>query len=118
MAGKYIAEQAAMWVIDFFRHWYAGGLRGFLKTFIKLISVIDRVLALRVSVKNIFTPMYQDRSAMGYVMGFLFRTIRIVTALVLYAVIGTVFAAAYIVWSLIPPYLAVKAINPNVQSLL
>lgn len=43
MAGKYIAEQAVVWVIDFFRHWYAGGFRGFLKTFIKLISVIDRL---------------------------------------------------------------------------
>ncbi len=118
MAAKYIAEQAAGWVIDFFRHWYAGGFRFFSRTFISLLSNLDRSLAFRVSAKNLFKPMYQDRSAMGYVMGFLFRSIRMAVALVLYVAIGAAFMAAYAVWASVPPYLIAKSFNPNVYPIL
>jgi hypothetical protein len=117
MVAKYIAEQAAEWVISFFRHWYAGGFRSFIKAFIKLISVLDRSLAFRVNIKSLFKPMYQDRSAMGYVMGFIFRSIRIIVAFILYVFFGAVFAAAYVAWAFIPPYLFVKSLNINVHPL-
>ena len=118
MAAKYIAEQVMEWITSFFRHWYADGFRLFMKAFVKLVSVFDRSLAFRVSIKSLFKPMYQDRSAMGYTMGFLFRSVRIIIAFALYAAFGAAFAAAYAIWALIPPYLLIKALSINVYSLL
>jgi len=117
MVAKYIADQAVEWIIGFFRHWYVGGFRSFVKVFLRLLSSFDRSLAFKVSVRSLFKPMYQDRSAMGYTMGFLFRSIRIIVALVLYIAFGAVFAAAYAIWALIPPYLLIKSLNINVYSL-
>ena len=117
MVFSYVLMQALGWVTDFFRHWYVDGLRAFVKTFLRALSVLDRALAFRVSVKNIFNPMYQDRSFFGYVFGFLFRFIRILVALITYAALGVAFVIFYTAWTLIPPYLIVRAFNLNDYSI-
>jgi hypothetical protein len=120
MAIKYIAEQFVIWVIDFFRHWYIDSLFFFLRVFIKKLYFLDRLFALRVSFKNIFKPMYQDNSFIGYVMGFLFRSIRIAAALITYSFVVLLLLPAYLVWAAIPLYLLMRSFNidPNVQNLL
>ena len=120
MAIKYIAEQFTLWLADFFRHWYFDGLFLFLRTFVKTLSFLDRIFALRVSFKNIFKPMYQDNSFIGYVMGFSFRSLRIITALISYSFIAFLFLVAYLIWAAILPYLLLKLFNIdiNVSNLL
>ena len=113
MAFSYILTQALGWVTDFFRHWYADGFRAFVKTFLRALSKLDRTLAFRVSAKNLFNPMYQDRSFFGYVFGFLFRMVRILVALAMYAILGVVFVIFYTAWTIIPLYLIIRALNLN-----
>jgi hypothetical protein len=113
MAFSYILVQVLNWIADFFRHWYVDGFGAFVKAFLRLLSTFDRALAFRVSVKNLFNPMYQDRSVLGYVFGFFFRLVRISVALVMYVVLGAVFIILYTAWALIPPYLIVRALNLN-----
>ena len=118
MSLSYILLQALGWVTDFFRHWYADGFRAFVKAFLRLLSALDRALAFRVSVKNLFSPMYQDKSFIGYVFGFLFRLVRISVALATYAVVGAAFIIFYTAWVLILPYLILRALNLNDYSIL
>jgi hypothetical protein len=118
MVVKYIVEQLVMWVGDFFRHWYVDGFKFFLKALISMLSSFDRVFALRVSAKNIFKPMYQDNSFIGYMLGFIFRSGRITGAIIVYSIVVSCFVIVYILWAAIPPYLISKSININVADIL
>lgn len=118
MVFGYAIKQAAEWIADFFRHWYADGFRAFVKVFMRLLANLDRALAFRVSVKNLFKPMYQDRTFIEYIMGFIFRSIRIITALIMYTILGATFIVFYTIWAIVPPYLLAKALNINDYSIL
>ncbi|MFA4999266.1 MAG: hypothetical protein WC519_00870 [Parcubacteria group bacterium] len=118
MTFRYVALQIIAWTADFFRHWYVDSFQAFVKIFMRLLTYLDRVFALRVSARNLFKPMYQDRSFIGYSFGFIFRAIRIVLALILYAALGAIFTVAYAIWAIVPAYLIIKAVNINVLSIL
>lgn len=69
---------------------------------------IDQTIALKVTWRNIFQPLYQEYNAIGYVLGFIFRSIRLVIGGVLYGVVLVIAAAAYLVWAGIPVYIILK----------
>lgn len=72
---------------------------------LNIFERLDRSLALRVTLHHIFEPLYQDRSVIGYVLGFIFRIIRVIVAFLVYGVIAIIFIAAYIIWAAYPLYL-------------
>ncbi len=117
MAARYMMWQIMIWITDFIEHWYINGFRFFVTTLIKGLTHYDRTLALRINIKNIFNPMYQDRSIIGYFFGFIFRFIRIVLALSFYAVLGLFFIMIYVLWALLPLYLIIQIINTNAFSI-
>lgn len=80
-------------------------------TALGIFERLDRTFALRVTIRYIFHPLYQDRSIIGYLLGFLFRFFRIVIGAGVYAVVWAIFAAVYIGWAAVPfllIYLAFK----------
>lgn len=117
MTAGYLLKQLVAWVTDFFRHWYVEGAFFISKALMATLSGLDRVLALRVNVKNIFRPMYQDNSFIGYAFGFIFRSARIIIALTAYIFVSAVFLSVYLIWAAIPPYLIIKALNINAANL-
>ena len=67
-----------------------------------LFGILDRSLALRVTLHHMFEPLYQDRSVVGYVLGFMFRSIRVIIAFLIYWAIAFIFVIAYIIWAPVP----------------
>jgi hypothetical protein len=117
MVVGYLVKQLITWIADFFHHWYVEGLYGFLRALMKTLSGLDRVMALRVNTKNIFKPMYQDNSFIGYMFGFVFRSTRVIAAIMVYSFISLFFFFAYLTWALIPPFFIISAFNINVTNL-
>jgi hypothetical protein len=63
---------------------------------------LDRSFALKVTLRHIFEPLYQDRSVIGHILGLIFRTVRVIGALVVYGVIALIFVMIYILWAAVP----------------
>ena len=98
----YLAGRFFYRIFEFFHHWYIDGSRAFGRGFMATIASADRSLALRVTVRHFFEPLYKDYTFVGRLLGVIFRTGRIVIGLFAYLVIAACFLVAYAVWLLIP----------------
>ncbi len=87
---------------DFLHHWYIGGSRALGASFMNTLEGWDRVLALRVTLHYFTHPLYGDYSVIGRILGIIFRSFRILLALILYAICAAFFLAIYIVWLVLP----------------
>jgi hypothetical protein len=98
----YIAHRFAYRVVAFFYHWYVDGSRYFGYKFVSFFRGLDQGFAIKVTLEHFFEPLYKDYSALGRVLGVIFRSGRVLLGSVFYLVFGIVFISAYIVWLLIP----------------
>ena len=98
----YLLYRAGYTILDFSRHWYIGSARAIMHRTLGILERFDYSLALSVTLRSFFQPLYQDRSAIGYILGFFFRTIRIVIALLLYALIIAGALLLYLSWAALP----------------
>lgn len=95
-------------ILNFLEHWY---VRSFIHTsrfMLDLFENLDRAFAVRINLKNLFKPLYQDRSPISYVIGFFFRGAKIILALAVYIVILGVTIISYSLWAAIPAFLIYK----------
>lgn len=111
-AVAYLANRFFFRVGDFFRHWYMDGTRAFAARFMNTLERADRTFAVRVTARHILEPLYGDYTAIGRVLGPLFRAGRVIVGFFVYLFIAVVFLAAYAAWALIPPVLLYYAIRP------
>ena len=98
-------------IFEFLEHWYWGSFRVAGGKFIDLLKDWDRFFALKITVRHWLQPLYQDRTFIGYVLGPIFRTGRIVLALVVYLTATALAGILYLLWLLIPPYILYKIIT-------
>jgi hypothetical protein len=87
---------------DFFRHWYADGSRVIAHRFISTLEDVDQSLAVAITLRHFFQPLYKDYSVIGRILGVIFRTGRILIGGAIYLVIAALFFAFYLVWIAIP----------------
>lgn len=98
-------------ILDFFKHWY---IDGFLKAVIwtyGILESLDKKLALRITFKNWFQPLYQDYSFIGYLWGFIFRTARIILSLLIYGFLIIVAVLLFLFWISAPIFVIYKIIS-------
>lgn len=112
----YIAERIALRFLGFFKHWYVHGFILHRQAASRAIEAIDRSVAFRVTLRHFGEPLYQDRSIVGYILGFFFRSARIFLGLLAYLFLYSLFAAAYIVWAGIPILLLFRMFGPYLPS--
>lgn len=89
-------------------HWYRGGTRVFWDQTIRILGNFDRTLAVLVTLRHLFQPLYQDRTIIGYILGFIFRVLRVFIGVVIYLVVTLGALALYVAWVLVPPYILYK----------
>jgi len=106
----YLAQRFVYRIGDFLRHWYVKSVHLYGGWIIDRFQEIDYTLAWRITAKNFFQPLYKDYSVIGYILGFFFRTGRILIASAIYLVLFTAALAVYIFWLLLPPYLVFRAL--------
>ncbi|OGM92369.1 hypothetical protein A2755_01215 [Candidatus Wolfebacteria bacterium RIFCSPHIGHO2_01_FULL_48_22] len=95
----------------FFVHWYRDGA---LFAYGKLLGVwrrIDRAFGMRVNLRFLFKPLYQERNITGYVLGFLFRLLRLGVGGVFIIILSSVICLVFLIWLAIPAYLIIQAVR-------
>lgn len=107
----YLADRFVFRITEFIRHWYVGGFRAISHHTLTVLAALDQGIAFPVTLRNFGKPLYGDYTPMGRVLGFLFRSFRIAIGAVIYPIVFGVAAALYLVWALIPAYIAVRIIT-------
>ena len=92
------------------RHWYRDGFRQIASRTFEVLASLDQVFALKVNFRLFFTPLYQDRSIIGYILGFFFRFSRVLVGGILYLIILVVGAGVYLIWAALPVFILYKII--------
>ncbi|MDP1719151.1 MAG: hypothetical protein Q8L24_01860 [bacterium] len=104
----YLVNQFFYRIYEFLRHWYVGGFFAIARRAIGLLEVLDRTLAVKVTARYFLKPLYQDYSIIGYVLGFIFRSLRLFAGGLVYLVIIAVAVAVYIFWAGFPIYVIAR----------
>ena len=98
----YLIGRFAYHIMDFFHHWYTDGSRIFFYKFTSLLQRLDQSLALRMTLRYFFQPLYKDYSVIGRILGIVFRTCRAAIGIAVYAVVFAVSLIIYILWLAAP----------------
>ena len=94
----------------FFNRWYRlGSIKFWVKVF-DWLEALDHTWAIRINVRLWLQPLYGDYTAVGRIVGPIFRTARIIIAAILYLVILTGALAVWLIWISIPVFIALKII--------
>ena len=104
----YILSRIARRVWLFIRHWYLDGFLQGIQWHLNLLERMDRVFALKITVRNWLQPLYRDYTIIGYFFGIIFRTLRIAIAFTIYAAYALISAALYLAWAAIPVVILYK----------
>jgi hypothetical protein len=94
------------------RHWYYDSFFLYVHFGVGLFRRMDRHLAFVLTLRHFFEPLYQDYSVIGYVFGFVFRTLRLMLGAAIYLVLIPPFIALFIAWALIPVWVVFHIIVP------
>ena len=101
----YLAGRFLYRVREFIFDWYVGAFRRASHTAVSFLERLDQGIAWRITLRNLFQPMYQDMSIIGRALGLFFRSGRLLIGSIIYAVIIAVAVAIYLIWAAIPIYI-------------
>lgn len=98
----YLARRFLYRFLDFFHHWYVDGSRVIGRRFMATLTSLDQSLAVAITLRHFFEPLYKDYSIIGRILGIVFRSVRVAIGGVLYFFVALVFAIFYVIWLAIP----------------
>ncbi len=100
----YLVKTLYFRVVMFFRRWYVNGFFTALNMLRRVLRSLERKMALRANLHFLFKPLYQEYNIVGYVMGFLYRSVKLVVGAVVYGIIIVCAAVLFVAWACIPAY--------------
>ena len=101
----FLLQRLLLHILLFFRHWYEGGLFAIYGRALGLIRKMERAFSIRINIHFLFSPLYQERNIYGYVIGFLFRGVRIVFFGAVYLIVFVLAVVVYFLWAAIPVWI-------------
>jgi hypothetical protein len=99
----YVIERFFYRIRTFIEHWYVTSFRKYSDFVLNFLSRVDYYLAWKITLRHLFQPLYRDYTFLGYVLGFIFRSVRLLTAGIIYVFLFAVIAGLYIFWLSVPP---------------
>jgi|SRR3989338_2570343 len=96
---------------EFFYHWYFRSAKIYGYVVIGFLEKLDRFFALRITFKYFGQPLFQDRSIVGYIMGFAFRSARLFFGGIFYFFVIAIAAFIYLIWCAAPAFLFYKIVT-------
>ncbi|MBI2515058.1 hypothetical protein HYV91_02660 [Candidatus Wolfebacteria bacterium] len=107
----YLGNRFFYRLAEFFRHWYKNSFRIYGHFVISTLEKLDQSLAWRITLKHLFEPLYQDRSFIGYILGFIFRVGRLIIGGAIHLFLITIALLLYLSWLVIPVFIISKILN-------
>lgn len=89
-------------IAEFFRDWYVVSAYTYSHALMRVMRRMDRVLAFKITLQNLFTPLYGDRSLAGRVMAFPFRLLRLLIGGIIYLALLLSATLLYLIWVSFP----------------
>lgn len=89
-------------IANFIKHWYVTSFKIYFDFLVSFFEKLDRFWALKITYRHLFKPLYQDRSLIGYFLGFVFRAFRLVFGGFFYVVLFIIAVFIFMGWALIP----------------
>ena len=114
----YLFDRFVYRMANFLRHWYVDSFTSYSRFIIARLEHMDRTIALKVTWRNLFQPLYQERNIFGYVLGFLFRSIRLIGGGITYVIVIVLASAIYLVWAGVLPYILLRIAGQTPAALL
>ena len=105
VALQYLVQRFFYRIWEFIAHWYVHGFLLFGKYTVNLLASLDQTIALRITLRYFFEPLYGDYTAIGRIFGVVFRSGRVLVGSLIYIVIAGAALGLYIIWALIPPFI-------------
>jgi hypothetical protein len=116
-AAVYLIQRFFYRIWMFFYDWYIASFLFIGRHCIDLLERLDRYWALRITFKNLFQPLYQDHTAVGRILGFVFRILRIICALGIYLFIILLAIVIYAAWAGLPIYIVSRGLLLSTQTI-
>lgn len=115
----FLIDRLIFRISNFLRHWYVLSFKIYTNFVISIFEKMDKVFALKITYKNLFSPLYSDRSVFGYFFGFVFRIIRLFLGIIVYIFLVIVAVIVYLIWAAIPLIIIYKIIkfSPSIKML-
>lgn len=101
-AAIYILKTGYYRLFEFFRHWYVEGARRWYSGFLYIFSRGERTLAVRANIFFLFSPLYQERNIIGFILGFFVRLFRIIGGGLYYLCAAVLFMVTFVLWAALP----------------
>jgi hypothetical protein len=101
----YLTQRFFYRIFDFLRAWYIGSFFFIARQILSFLEQMDKIFAVRITLRNIFEPLYQDHTIVGHVLGFIFRSLRIVLGSIVYIFVVSLFIVIYLAWILVPIFI-------------
>jgi hypothetical protein len=98
----YLLRRLIYRITDFFHHWYIDGSRAIARRFMATMTAVDQSLAVAITLRHFFEPLYKDYSIIGRILGIVFRTFRVLIGGIFYLFLALIFAVVYLIWIAIP----------------
>ncbi|MEK7062353.1 MAG: hypothetical protein AAB504_01730 [Patescibacteria group bacterium] len=95
---------------EFLRHWYINSFFVYGQFIVSFLEKIDRFFAFKITWRYLFQPLYQDRTVLGHILGFIFRLQRLLVGGLVYSAIILTVAVFYLIWLAFPIYIIYKII--------
>ena len=108
----YLIRRFCYRLYRFFYDWYIGGFLFFYAHGLEILESQDRFWAIRITAKNLFEPLYKDETMVGRILGFIFRSGRIVLAFFIYMLIILIAAIGYLAFAALPLYVIYYGLAP------
>lgn len=96
---------------EFFRHWYVKSFFIYTNFVVSFLERVDRVFAFKITLRFIFHPLYGDYSALGYILGFIFRIGRLAVGGLIHLAAIAIAIILYLIWLLAPIYIVYRIIS-------
>jgi len=92
-------------IAEALRHWYVASFQAIGHRTIGILERLDRRLALKITLRYFFKPLYGDRSLPGRFFALIFRVLRILIAVAAYVSIIALAIGSYLFFALLPVFI-------------
>jgi len=101
-APLYLLNRLLFRISDFFHHWYVDGSRALLHRFVSFFENLDQTFALYITLRYFWKPLYGDYTIVGRILGFIFRSLRLLLGGAIYLCLAFLMLAIYLAWLALP----------------
>ena len=105
-----LVRSCGLTVIFFLKHWYVDGFFFAYHHLARALTRVERLFALKANAYFLFDPLYQERNIVGYVVGFIYRFLRLMCGGIVFFVTLLLGICGYVLWACSLPYIVFRII--------